>query len=840
MKRALCTVFTALILLLTSAVPALAENAILEPVTLEEANEAILLPEDGSADFEVDPDGILLPGDDDGIPLDLVDDILSDVPIDLDIPDDALEANMPTSELPDDALASNAAVILSPEEETCFINSSRTCFINSSRDSDALFAGYANGILHGTGPSPNATAYARDKLNTQEQVIYDALKPLLAQVAEGSRTSTEFDVPLSTLLGLTRITGQALTGGALSNPMTDDETARVVAAWKALYTYTLNDVTSALWFDCTYELYWLDRYDNPIRAVKPAMMCRYSAELGDWELYVADDASVSFQFPVLAQYQGDTYTVDPGSIDRAKLARKNAQAIVEQYAGCSDYAKLAGYVTAICRLVRYDDEAATPQWQYANPQIQDPWKLIWAFDGDSDTNVVCEGYAQAYQYLCELTAFDGDIHCRLVTGNVSGTEHSWNLVRMDDGKNYLVDVTYMDGDWDELDDDLAHWIGENRGRLFLCGGSGSVSGGYGIVSRDGREADRRRYRSDTLNIYPDAALALAQQRYIPTGFHRLPDGVRYFDGNGAFITGEALLDGYGYLFDVDGRMEGNLSGWHTVDGQRCFFEGDGKLHTKHAPVIDAAVPPTCTEPGLTKGSHCSVCEAVLTPQEPVEKLGHRWERASYAWAEDYTSVTARRACLNDPAHVQAETVQTSAKVTRAATCTARGTTTYTARFSRAAFRTQKKRVKDVPATGHTPVTDPAVPPTVTVDGLTEGSHCAVCGKVLVKQKKVPRLDSVLILRGNACRLVDAGKPRQIIVELGPVMSYKSDNPSVASVSRKGRVIPRASGIALITVRLKDGRVLLLKLVVRNPRVPKSMRIAQGCRAKLKVGEGRVQ
>ena len=90
MKRALCTVLTALILLLTSAVPALAENAILEPVTLEEANEAILLPEDGSADFEVDPDGILLPGDDDGIPLDLVDDILSDVPIDLDIPDDAL------------------------------------------------------------------------------------------------------------------------------------------------------------------------------------------------------------------------------------------------------------------------------------------------------------------------------------------------------------------------------------------------------------------------------------------------------------------------------------------------------------------------------------------------------------------------------------------------------------------------------------------------------------------------------------------------------------------------------------------------------------------------------
>ena len=108
------------------------------------------------------------------------------------------------------------------------------------------------------------------------------------------------------------------------------------------------------------------------------------------------------------------------------------------------------------------------------------------------------------------------------------------------------------------------------------------------------------------------------------------------------------------------------------------------------------------------------------------------------------------------------------------------------------------------------------------------------------QKKVPRLDSVLILRGNACRLVDVGKPRQIIVELGPVRSYKSDNPSVASVSRKGRVIPRASGIALITVRLRDGRALLLKLVVRDPRVPKSVRVAQGRRATLKIGESIVK
>ena len=40
-------------------------------------------------------------------------------------------------------------------------------------------------------------------------------------------------------------------------------------------------------------------------------------------------------------------------------------------------------------------------------------------------------------------------------------------------------------------------------------------------------------------------------------------------------------------------------------------------------------------------------------------------------------------------------------------------------------------------TRHTAVTDPAVAPTCTGTGLTEGSHCSVCGEVLTAQKTVP-------------------------------------------------------------------------------------------------------
>lgn len=50
---------------------------------------------------------------------------------------------------------------------------------------------------------------------------------------------------------------------------------------------------------------------------------------------------------------------------------------------------------------------------------------------------------------------------------------------------------------------------------------------------------------------------------------------------------------------------------------------------------------------------------------------------------------------------------------------------------------------DIDAAGHTPVTDPAVAPTETTDGLTEGSHCGVCGAVLRAQEVIPMLDPTI-------------------------------------------------------------------------------------------------
>ena len=116
--------------------------------------------------------------------------------------------------------------------------------------------------------------------------------------------------------------------------------------------------------------------------------------------------------------------------------------------------------------------------------------------------------------------------------------------------------------------------------------------------------------------------------------------------------------------------------------------------TGHKAVKDAAVAATCETTGKTEGSHCSVCNTVIKAQTTTAALGHSWD---------------------------------GGKVTKAATCTAAGTKTYTC------TRCKKTRTETIAATGHKAVKDAAVAATCETTGKTEGSHCSVCGTVIKAQ-----------------------------------------------------------------------------------------------------------
>ena len=108
----------------------------------------------------------------------------------------------------------------------------------------------------------------------------------------------------------------------------------------------------------------------------------------------------------------------------------------------------------------------------------------------------------------------------------------------------------------------------------------------------------------------------------------------------------------------------------------------------HTEVIDEEVPATCLSTGLTQGSHCSVCNEIITPQEVVEKTSHSYD---------------------------------GGKITKKATCKAAGVKTYTCTIC------GETKTETIPKTAHAYKTTTTKATTKKNGSVV--TKCTACGSV---------------------------------------------------------------------------------------------------------------
>ena len=164
------------------------------------------------------------------------------------------------------------------------------------------------------------------------------------------------------------------------------------------------------------------------------------------------------------------------------------------------------------------------------------------------------------------------------------------------------------------------------------------------------------------------------------------------------------------------------------------------IHAKgHTEVIDPAVEPTCTAPGKTAGAHCSVCGMVIKAQEEIPAKGHRWNEGEITTAPTCENAGVKTytctVCNATKTEAISATGHTPVQIPeKPATCTEPG---HKAGTKCSVCKAILSGMEEIPATGHTEVIDVAKAPTCTETGLTEGKHCSVCNEVLVAQKVIP-------------------------------------------------------------------------------------------------------
>lgn len=389
-------------------------------------------------------------------------------------------------------------------------------------DSAALLEGYLyqlNGLeapetvvkAEGGGNTASRPATYMASMNPTLRAVYDQLVPEIQKIAAGQGSSSAFSLGIQMTFTKEElgIEGDMLVRGDDGQYHFSEETGAAIE--KAVNeVMDMDMLLNQLLAHHPYELYWFDKSFS-----EGAIRVKYSygtdgqqtVMVGDFVIMMAVSQDYAVTDAATQQYY--LYSPDTAKTGAATAAAATAAQVVAKNQGKGTYGKLVAYREYITKAVDYNFDVANT----ANYPYGDPWQLIYVFDNDPDTNVVCEGYSKAFKYLCDLTwtGSDPEVKCYLAVGKMDSEDHMWNIVSIG-GVNYLTDITNCDS---YADGKFA--IGYPD-QMFLCGAEGGVDAGYTVDIPGQRKVLYTYDDKETKRIYNDQELVLSDTRYSPLTF----------------------------------------------------------------------------------------------------------------------------------------------------------------------------------------------------------------------------------------------------------------------------------------------------------------------------------
>lgn len=200
----------------------------------------------------------------------------------------------------------------------------------------------------------------------------------------------------------------------------------------------------------------------------------------------------------------------------------------------------------------------------------------------------------------------------------------------------------------------------------------------------------------------------------------------------------------------------------SIDGschQECTKCGRWGFSWIHDKTRDAGVAATCTTAGREPGTYCSRCGTTFSGRSIIPAKGHSygdWQVTKAATCTEDGIKEHTCSVCNDIETAAIPALEHKEEIIpgKAATCTESGST----EGSHCSVCGEVLVAQEIiPATGHTEETIPGKAATCTETGLTEGKKCSVCGETVVAQEIIPALGHKLATEnGKAPTCEEAG------------------------------------------------------------------------------------